>query len=625
MHKPSTGWWWRKYSSQTLASAVMLVGCLTTLGAVVAERHFASSQAEQLAQDHLYRLKASLEQVFSARFNLTIALDAFVQSHRDLDFQDPEEAALFQRHFEDFTAALDREITGVLSLQLAPDGVITYITHPERNQAALNHDLLTDDERRDQIIEVIEARGIVVGGPFTLLQGGEGLLVRKAIFTKPGAYDRQRYLETKAIAPDTLWLNRIPDDFWGFATVVMPVEIFYAEAGLDELADHRYLYGMRGRHGLGAAGEVFWGDPSVFEDPTFSVPISLPNGEWVMAVKQTQNLGWWRSVVILLLGSGISGSLSFAILINQEKEMAIARSQAKGDFLATMSHEIRTPLNGMIGMTSLLLDTELGSQQRHFVQTLRHSGENLLVIINDILDFSKIEANCLELDVHPFHLPQCIGEVYSLFKAQIQAKKLTCSWHIDEEIHPVIQGDKTRLKQILLNLFSNAIKFTHQGHIDLQVSLKKDGAATFLLFTLEDTGVGIPPSLKSYLFQPFSQGDNSVTRKYGGTGLGLVISQRLCQLMGGNIWFQSEVKRGTTFYVQLPYLPVLDSSVATPQWIVPELPLPSLIESLKPFSHLRILVAEDLLVNQQMMGFMLEKFGYDPDFVSNGPQYRTKT
>ena len=304
------------------------------------------------------------------------------------------------------------------------------------------------------------------------------------------------------------------------------------------------------------------------------------------------------------------------MIAEQESQEASAASEAKSQFLAHMSHEIRTPLNGIIGIADIIAQSELDPTQAKYIKTIRGSGEALLAIINDILDFSKIEAGKLELEHIDFSVNDLTNTIQELFVSQLADKKLELKFTIDEKIPKYIQGDPLRLKQILINLISNSIKFTQQGGVYVGIQLVESGPITDIQFKVRDTGIGIPQDKLNILFDAFTQVDSSTTRQYGGTGLGLQISKRLVELMQGEINAHSTEQQGSTFIFNIKVKPGKEPD---------ELKNEAAVNQTSNHENIKILVVEDNPTNQMVVSAMLNKLGYPHDLCDDGEKAIAQT
>ncbi len=324
-----------------------------------------------------------------------------------------------------------------------------------------------------------------------------------------------------------------------------------------------------------------------------SYPVSMEDGQLIGRL--------WTFV-------DVTQSRHYAQQLTAAKEAAEAASAAKAAFLATMSHEIRTPMNGIIGMSALALDTRLTDEQREYLNWVHSSAESLLAILNDILDFSKIEAGRLDLENVPFDLNDLVRQTVGLFSSQAASKQVRLNAEIEDGLPPLVSGDPVRLRQILSNLLSNALKFTSEGAVTLRVAGLPDQhpGRVRLHFSVTDTGVGIPADKLDLIFTPFSQADNTIARRFGGTGLGLTIAHRLVQIMEGRIWVESEEGKGSAFHFDIP-LGVAEKKAR--------------LEQRNDVAHrtgARILVAEDTPVNQRLAQALLGKRGYVITLANDG-------
>jgi signal transduction histidine kinase/ActR/RegA family two-component response regulator len=296
------------------------------------------------------------------------------------------------------------------------------------------------------------------------------------------------------------------------------------------------------------------------------------------------------------------------------KRSAEEASRAKSAFLANMSHELRTPMNAILGMTHLVESRPVDAEQRQYLQVVRNSADALLQQLNELLDFSKIDAGKVELETIPFSIRELVGEIVQSFSSDVKAKRLRLEWQVAEGVPRRLLGDPFRLRQVLINVVGNAVKFTERGEIQVRVSrLDAEAESVSLEFAVRDTGIGVAPEKQQAIFEAFEQGDSTTTKKYGGAGLGLAISSKLVELMGGRMWVESRPGEGSTFYwvARFGELAETKAEAAAIELIAP---------ASGPRPPLRILAAEDHEISQQIVKSLIELRGHTVVTVSNGKE-----
>jgi PAS domain S-box-containing protein len=321
-------------------------------------------------------------------------------------------------------------------------------------------------------------------------------------------------------------------------------------------------------------------------------------------------------ILSFLILEDITEKLQLEKALLEAKERAENANQAKDNFLAIISHELRTPMNGILGMAKLVLGTNLQPDQRECLELVQVSGEKLLVLLNDLLDFAKVREGKLELEVICFALRDMMSEFHRIMRVKARKKGLQCMVHIDKDVPDKLYGDPRRLQQILMNLADNAVKFTKNGLIDITVSVKRyQGNRVNLLFAVQDTGIGIPQEKINIIFHKFTQVDSSTTRKYGGTGLGLSIVKHLVEIMGGIVWVESSLGKGSSFYFTVGF--EVSSAASN---TIERIGQPVNTSEQKEIDSLRILLVEDEFINQKVAMKILTNQGHEVTLASNGRQ-----
>lgn len=537
------------HASQPLIYVMLFfLGFSLTVTTVYLDYQEKHSKASASANEILITVTSNLESTLYQKLSIIPAIIALVKAENFVQPSDEIKINEFGPIFDKFSAELNQQIDGVTSIQLAPDAVVSLMSNRYQNRAALGHDLLIDDFRRDQVIDAISKRQQVTVGPIQLIQGGRAVISRKAIFSKAMTFPAERYVTSGRVTADEQWLHSIPSNFWGLATVILDAETIFQEAKLYSV-DSNYQLAIRNVHSSGILGEVFWGNEDIFNNPTATKNVSMPGGEWIIAIKSPP-ISQLSTIMITILGGVFTFLLVFSFHSQRLRNIEAVKSKAKSDFLTKMSHELRTPMNGIIGFSDLIFlrESELSEKNRQYLQHIRNASKSLLSLINDLLDLSLLDVGKVRLTETSFNLVQLVQETIEILSQEAEEKNIEIKVDVNVEESIRLHTDKERLKQVLINLLSNAIKYNkNSGFITVVLS---DLTSSKVEIQVIDTGIGIPQERLSNLFKMFERLE--VDTRVKGVGVGLVIVKNLIELMGGEITVSSEIGLGTTFTLSLP-------------------------------------------------------------------------
>lgn len=613
--------------SLLLFSLLLAVACYQLFSFMVRlidEAHYAGERVEVANQ--LGRFRLDLEQRLNATFYTTQSIEVLIST---LDTQGA--SLLTQREkVEAWAKEAVARLPYVSHVGLS-EGYIIRFVFPFTKNSAVGRDYRSLPGQWPAVNRAIKTQSPVVAGPTLLIQGGLGVICRIPLFGYGMGEQKGKFL--------------------GIASMVIDYPALLKSAGLKETEKHLTL-AMRGRDGLGSDGETFHGEPTLFNKDSISQKVTFLGGEWQLAAKP--KAGWsyespysrWLRLLGLLVSLLVFGLSYFAVRATQlrlqaaqefskaleqrvderTQQLNLAKNQAeqanlaKSEFLAVMTHELRTPLNSILGLTQLIETMELDTLQRNYITKVVSSANLLLSLINNILSYTKVESGNMKLEQQPFIIAEISQKLKDVFEVYAAEKALMFSVEIADDVPDFIECDKGKLLQVLANLCGNAIKFTEHGSVTLSIT-KVPGKASddcWLRFVVKDTGIGIQEQHQKIIFNPFTQIDNTVSREYQGSGLGLSICQRFVELMGGHIELTSQPSKGSKFCVEVP-VNVLESKPAAASFSAQKL-RDAVAQNLPILKGLKLILAEDNLVNQTFAVALLNKVGVSVKVAENGAQ-----
>ncbi len=584
-----------------LAFAIVLFFLFTS---VQLARSTSQSDAHLQVSAQLAQLRSRLEANIYANANLVQGLAASIATEPDMG----------QQRFAALASHLFQGRNQLRNIGGAPDLVISMMFPMGGNEGALGLDYTKSETQRTAALLARDLNQLIVAGPVDLRQGGQGFIARLPVFTAAS--------------------TKQPGRFWGLISTVIDLQRLYEDSGLAN-SEETLSIAIRGKDAKGERGDFFYGPPDILDNNPETAIVSLPYGEWqLLAVPKdgwpitapNENVivstfligGAFIVIPLLLIGRLLSDRRGITQELIQAREDADAANKAKSEFLASMSHEIRTPMTVVMGYADILLKEPLPAPNKLQVQRIKDSTRSLLTIINDILDMSKMDAGKFEIENLDFHLSSLVKDVFAFFaeqKESVTGNEVKMRLELPEELPQAVNSDPTLIRQILVNLIGNAMKFTRHGSVTMGGSLieRKDGASVIRL-SVADTGIGVSPESIGLLFEDFTQADASIQRNYHGTGLGLAICKRLVKLLGGEIGVESVPNRGSTFWFTFPYKPATKSMSEIAAYGEKRA---THFRSTRP---LRILVAEDNELNREILKAIIEGMGHSITLAHDGQE-----